>query len=366
MIRASLSSEAVPPEERFDWWYGLKSASPIATTLHSDHTDDFPVAVDHLDLGAATLTAMAYPSAEVRRTARHIRRGDPGSLQVSLTLQGLSGFEQAGRNVRFGAGSLLLYDSSSPFEGWMRRVDGSGAPTRSIVATLPLHLLPFPPDRLTALVARPMSGTEGFGALLAHFMRQVTNDVGQFGDTSATADRLSHTLVDLVGHLAAEHLDRERELPVESRRRTLLLQVQSHVRRHLRDPALSPDSIAAAHHISTRYLHRLFQEQGLTVSSWVRHLRLERCRRALANPELVTVPIGAIAARWGFSQPAVFTRAFRTTYGLTPSEVRARGVHAREVHAREVSAREGRAHAMAGRSGALAVNGSALRVNDAG
>ncbi|WP_306336563.1 helix-turn-helix domain-containing protein [Streptomyces sp. KL118A] len=346
MIRACLTSEAVPPEERFDWWFGLKSASPIATTLHSDFTDDFPVAVDHVDLGAATLTTMSYPSAEVRRTARHIRRGDPGSLQVSLTLQGLSGFEQAGRNVRFGAGNFLLYESSSPFEGWMRRGDESGGPTRSIVATLPLHLLPFPADRLGDIVSRPLSGREGFGSLLAHFMCQVVDDAGQFGDTTAAADRLTHTLVDLVGHLAAQHLDNERELPPESRTRTLLLQVQSHIRRHLRDPGLNPDSIAAAHHISTRYLHRLFQDQGLTVSSWIRRLRLERCRRALANPTLAAVPVGAIAARWGFAQPAVFTRAFRAAYGLTPSEVRAR--------------------TLMSNGSALAVNNSAPMVKDVG
>nr|WP_237528273.1 helix-turn-helix domain-containing protein [Streptomyces sp. SID337] len=159
------------------------------------------------------------------------------------------------------------------------------------------------------------------------------------------ADRLTHTLVDLVGHLAAQHLDSDLSLPAESRTRALLLQVQSHVRRHLRDPGLNPDSIAAAHHISTRYLHRLFQEQGVTVSAWIRQLRLERCRRALANPALAAVPVGAIAARWGFTRPAVFTRAFRAAYGLTPSEVRAR--------------------ALLSDGSALAVNKSAPLVNDA-
>ncbi|WP_157869187.1 helix-turn-helix domain-containing protein, partial [Streptomyces atriruber] len=103
---------------------------------------------------------------------------------------------------------------------------------------------------------------------------------------------------------------------------------------------------AAAHHISTRYLHRLFQDQGLTVSSWIRRLRLERCRRALANPTLAAVPVGAIAARWGFAQPAVFTRAFRAAYGLTPSEVRAR--------------------TLMSNGSALAVNNSAPMVKDVG
>ncbi|WP_189145366.1 hypothetical protein [Streptomyces lacrimifluminis] len=41
---------------------------------------------------------------------------------------------------------------------------------------------------------------------------------------------------------------------------------------------------AACHHISVRYLHRLFPPQGITVSAWIRQRRPERCRRDLADP----------------------------------------------------------------------------------
>lgn len=62
---------------------------------------------------------------------------------------------------------------------------------------------------------------------------------------------------------------------------------------------------------------------AVSVAATIRLRRLDRCRADLSRPELLTRPIGAIAARWGFGSAAVFSRAFREAYGITPSEQRA-------------------------------------------
>ncbi|MFF5586003.1 helix-turn-helix transcriptional regulator [Streptomyces hygroscopicus] len=80
--------------------------------------------------------------------------------------------------------------------------------------------------------------------------------------------------------------------------------------------------MAAAHHISVGHLHRLFRARDTTVSAWIRQQRLDRVRRDLSDPGLRTVPLHELAARWGFAHPAGFTRAFRATYGMPPSEYR--------------------------------------------
>ena len=57
--------------------------------------------------------------------------------------------------------------------------------------------------------------------------------------------------------------------------------IAGYIEARLADPALSPPGIAAAHHISVRRLHKLFEDQPLTVAALIRRRRLERCRAEL-------------------------------------------------------------------------------------
>jgi AraC-like DNA-binding protein len=74
--------------------------------------------------------------------------------------------------------------------------------------------------------------------------------------------------------------------------------------------------------MSLRSLHQLFHGEGLTVAGWIRQRRLERCRRDLADPALASRPVAAIAATWGYPNPADFSRAFRAVHGMPPAEYR--------------------------------------------
>jgi AraC-like DNA-binding protein len=70
-------------------------------------------------------------------------------------------------------------------------------------------------------------------------------------------------------------------------------------------------------------LQRVFQEQGVSVSGWIRSRRLDRCRRDLADPGLAQQPIWQIAARHGFPNASHFSRLFRTVHGESPGDWRA-------------------------------------------
>jgi AraC-like DNA-binding protein len=91
--------------------------------------------------------------------------------------------------------------------------------------------------------------------------------------------------------MLASRLGREAEVPPPPRH-VLLLRVQAFIEERLGDPALSPGMIAAANHISLRYLHKLFEPQSRTVAGFIRERRLERCRRDLADPASPTSPCG--------------------------------------------------------------------------
>jgi AraC-like DNA-binding protein len=101
-----------------------------------------------------------------------------------------------------------------------------------------------------------------------------------------------------------------------------LLQIRAFIEERLGDPGLTTSTVAAAHHVSKRYVQALFREDNTTVAGWIRARRLERCHRNLGDPRLDSRPVQAIAANWGFADPAHFSRVFRDAYGMPPAAFR--------------------------------------------
>ncbi len=106
---------------------------------------------------------------------------------------------------------------------------------------------------------------------------------------------------------------------------TLFERVQLHIRRHVRNPNLSPASIAAAHHVSVRHLYKVCADHERRLEQWIINERLAGARAELAKPASRRRTIAAIATSWGFSNASHFTHRFREAYGLTPREWQDRG-----------------------------------------
>ena len=90
----------------------------------------------------------------------------------------------------------------------------------------------------------------------------------------------------------------------------------------LDDVRLTPDAIAHRVGISTRYLHRVFEDADDTVIGTLMRLRLEKCRHELSDPGLNPLSIKQVAYRNGFKSQSHFASAFRRRFGATPKEVR--------------------------------------------
>jgi len=117
-------------------------------------------------------------------------------------------------------------------------------------------------------------------------------------------------------------LDRPATAGPRAHRRLLRERVRAFIEAQLPTPDLSPATVAAAHHISVRYLHRLFDDEEQSVAGWIRRRRLDRCRADLLDPSLAGRSVAATAARWGFTSASHFNRLFRNAYGLPPGEYR--------------------------------------------
>ncbi|MFE7275133.1 helix-turn-helix domain-containing protein [Streptomyces sp. NPDC057623] len=311
-------SAELPPGDRFDCWRELVGRTHAPLELRSDHRAGFRASQRVLDLGAVSVWPTTFQPVCFRRTPKLIRQSDPEGLHLSLPLSGaLRAVRSEGEQV-YGPDSLCVVDTSRPVDVHA----GDDANLHAGVGVeVPKALLSLPRNRLDQVAGLRLTTRDGYGALLAGLLTQLSQDTHAYEPDDGP--RLGTVVIDLLSALFAQALDTGDSLPPESHRQNLVLRIRAFVRQHLHDPRLSPRAIAAEHHISRSYLYRLFQDEEETVAAWIRRQRLEHARRDLAEPTLRSTPVHAVATRWGFTHAAEFTRAFRTAYGMSPTDYRA-------------------------------------------
>jgi AraC-like DNA-binding protein len=258
------------------------------------------------------------------RTSRHLSTSDPELCKVDMVADGHGVVVQDGREARLRRGDMTLVDLTRPAYWRM-------SAARIVAVAFPRSLLPLHADEVGRLTAVEIPGDQGAGVLVSSLIGDLAAHVDDV--TPADAARLGTAVLDLLSVALTARLGPDRAAPADTRQRVLLHRIHAFVEERLGDPRLCPAAIAAAHHISLRYLHKLFAQEQQTVAGWIRHRRLERCRRDLRDPTLRDRPVSAIAARWGIPNAARFSRLFRAAYDMTPVTYRALGEAGHEVTA---------------------------------
>lgn len=307
---------AVP--DRFGWWNDMVGQEVMPVTIHSPHANRFRGWVEAVGLPHSQVAAFDFSPMTAQRSPAHIRRQDPEDYFLLLVRESAVRLEQARGVACLGPGDMALFSSSRPLT--CDFLD-NGGPVRLTLLRLPLALLPLADGRADRLLAELLPSKSGSGALLGPYLTSLPEAARTAGP--AELARLGAIGVDLAASLLAARIGDQHSLPAETRRTALLARISAFIDHHLADPSLDPAAIAAHHHISVRTLHQLFQGEPESVAATIRRRRLERCHADLTEPRLHHRTIGETALRWGFRHPADFSRAFRRTYGVSPSEVRA-------------------------------------------
>ncbi len=288
------------------------SESFVPLQVSSQGADRFRGMIRGASVDEVHVTDLRATSHVVERTPELIARGDRTYFKVSLMLAGTGLLIQDDREAVLRPGDLAVYDTDRPYSLVFDE------DFRTMVVMFPKHLISLPPDMIGQLTAVRISGQEGLGSMVVPYLTQLAGNLDQLAGT--TGARLAHSALDLVSTVFTRELGLD-EVSADPHR-ALVQRIRSYIDRNLASTDLGPASIASAHFISTRHLHGLFQEQGVTVSTWIRTRRLEQCRRDLLDPMLADRPVAAIAARWGFVDAAHFSRAFKAAFGVSPSEYR--------------------------------------------
>ncbi|MFC9557514.1 helix-turn-helix domain-containing protein [Rhodococcus sp. NPDC056960] len=314
-----MSTTTAPAEQPIDF-DSFRSAvidSFVPLETDTDSAERFEGYLRTAALGTVHVAEVGAVAHTVRRTPRTIRAGNPGFYKVGVQLSGHCVVSQDGHEAVLTPGDFTLYDTTHPYQlSFPDRY-------RMLVMMIPRHLLRMPEHAIPAMTATAISGREGMGAMASPFLRDLGARINDL--PPAVAVHLHDALLDVLAATFAERLHRTGTPALETRQATLLFDIQSFIESHLSDPQLDSAAIAAAHHVSVRYLQKIFESEGTTVSRWIRRRRLERCRHDLIDPAHSHLPVAAIGARWGLPDPTHFSRLFKTQYATSPGAFRTTG-----------------------------------------
>ncbi|MER5436648.1 helix-turn-helix domain-containing protein [Streptomyces sp. NPDC002588] len=247
------------------------------------------------------------------RAIANLTRDD--HITVLLQERGSVIIDQNGRRTLLQPGCLAFTDPTRPYT--LTCPDRS----RTHAFRLPAQWLGLREADRRRITEEPVLPDPQTAALAVPFLCRLADRAGTYGPHLRPL--LARNAADLLATVAAERLAQDTPRPGADAAATLLrLRIKGFIEDHLTDPDLTPGTIAVAHHISVRHIHRLFQYEGTTVSRWIQHRRLEACRRALGHPARNPPALTAVAHRYGFTSYSHFSRAFRAAYGMSPSEWR--------------------------------------------
>ncbi|WP_320775465.1 helix-turn-helix domain-containing protein [Streptomyces sp. CRN 30] len=305
------TTDALPEQHRREYWRGALSRV-LGTVSLTVPDEGYSGMIASTPLGRLQAVTVEGDGLSAVRTRRHIRQdGLDEHVVVKMLDRGVGRLEQDGRTAMLGPGDIFVYDMGRP----LRLILPQAFRAKSLV--IPRDVLGLTEPEIARVTAHPLGPDSFLGALVSPFLAGLVDGAGSY--PPRTGELMARNVVDLLGVLAEEVLEKAVEENPDGSR-ALLLRIQAFIDRHLADPDLTPQVIARAHHISLRYLHKLFQSTDATVGRWIQRRRLEECRRDLALHGNAT--IAAVAHRWGFTSAAHFSRVFRAAYGMAPREWR--------------------------------------------
>lgn len=255
------------------------------------------------------------------RRMDHIREDRADDILVSLPFKGRSVFTQGGTEVLLDPGHFALLKISDPFSISIAS-QHSGAEFLQYSAIVPGPMLRLRVPRIDKYCDKAIRVTAGAGAIMSSLFELVVREGDALSEAQARA--FGEIMVDTIANCVREAPELSR-LRVESRRHSYARvrdDAEYFIKSNLSNSTLGPALVAEHCKVSTRYLNEVFASASMTVVSFIRETRLDRCREALLSPELSDRSVFEIALRWGFNDPAHFSRAYKARFGKAPREDR--------------------------------------------
>jgi AraC-like DNA-binding protein len=311
--RTRISTDDLPAQERFAMWREIYGRGIFNVEIDLIGEAPFRAQVDFLLLPNVSIGAGSRSPARYRVTPELCAR-QPDAIIVSILKSGVASAIQCGRELIDGSGSACVLVCGEP--------SSSSLYTDGAFITLALSRAALA-SRMHDLSTIPNAGIAASTPALNLLRRYVEmiEPEEQF-DNLDVASSVSNHILDLAALALGARGDPADLAKLRGGRAARLAAIKSDILARLHLSTLSPDQIAAQHRVSSRYIRKLFEQEGLSFSAFVLRERLSRARLMLTDRRFGHLTIAQIAYENGFGDISHFNRAFRRRFEASPSDIR--------------------------------------------
>jgi len=275
------------------------------TTTHQD-VDRFFGGIKLNRLAGLDFAEVATNAYSLRKTPADVRAEDGRYFFLIYQQSGSSVLFQHGKESLLNSGDSALIDSRYSSE--FRYLEGM----RQISFHLPCDALERRLNGAKPRVCQALSSGDPMGNILGTFIRQISAKHELFDGSESSA--MEEALLSMLAPLGDDRESQGGNLRDYAR-------VVAYIDAKLKEE-LSPEMIAREAGVSVRSLYRLFQDRDKSLNTYIRDRRLKRCAEQLKSGDHRHENLTHIAHRWGFKDSAHFSRAFKTSFGMSPREYR--------------------------------------------
>lgn len=313
----SFSTDDLPPQDRFDHWCEVRGKSLFGVTIELDRERraGFHGRFSATPIGNAVLAEMTASSYRVSRTPSDIARVSSDSLSIGLQIRGPGWMKIKGDRVHsVREGDVTISHSNMAFAGTPERSDGFHFRTLKIPLNAGITL----GARTHDLFPEPLMQGARLTRLITAMLSALEQDPSQ---SSGGIESIARLALIARGRLVQGSPEARAAL-----RAGFLQAARDVMARDLHRSDLTPAMVAAELAISLRQVHVLFEPTGLSFARTLTAMRLKEARRRLEV--MPGRSVAEIAYACGFDSIATFYRVFRSTFGMTPGDVRMMSLNA--------------------------------------
>ncbi len=296
------------------YWHDVVAETFTALDVAPLNISAFDADIAAVPLGAYGLGNAVSEPAAINRTKR-VGPHEEHRYFLHLQLEGQLHAFQDGHSAVLDVGDIVLCDNAAPYNLSFRER------ASTLIFSIPPGELHSRLPSAEMFLGVRLCGSSGLPSIVSAMLKSLWARAQSGERWSANiGHRIAGNIVDVLATSCAEIQNlHAHESAVGNARR---LAIVRYIENNLRDPELSPASVASAQSLSPRYMRLLFAKQGETVSQYILRRRLEVCGKMLRDMAWRSRTVTEIAFACGFNNASHFSRTFREQFGMSAREYR--------------------------------------------